>query len=63
MEATEGGRVGLPLLLEEEEEEEPFQENGDMLQACGAYIISILSWLLGGDVKLRPCVLHFLVHT
>jgi len=32
VEATEGGRVGLPLLLEEEEEEEPFQENGDMVQ-------------------------------
>ena len=31
VEPTEGGRVGLPLLLEEEEEEEPFQGSGDLV--------------------------------
>lgn len=31
VEATEGGRVGLPLLLEEEEEEEPYQGRGDLV--------------------------------
>lgn len=31
VETTEGGRVGLPLLLEEEEEEEPYQCSGDLV--------------------------------
>ena len=31
VEAAEGGRVGLPLLLEEEEEEELHQGSGDMV--------------------------------
>ena len=31
VETTEGGRVGLPLLLEEEEEEEPYQGSGDLV--------------------------------
>ena len=31
VETTEGGRVGLPLLLEEEEEEELYQGSGDLV--------------------------------
>ena len=31
VETTEGGRVGLPLLLEEEEEQEPYQGSGDLV--------------------------------
>lgn len=43
VETTEGGRVGLPLLLEEEEEEEPYEGSGDLVTRAQYFYFENLS--------------------